>query len=450
MNVGGKKFTVVTFVRKIPCSDAFYGSKRWTKFQMNESHIGLDPECMEVPLLEDKRMDLIKNEISEKAIIDLLEELVNIPSYPGIPDQETGVAERIQQFFASEGIESEVTHVVDGRSNVTARLKGKGGGKSLLLTGHTDTVPPYDMEDPCQMKIRAGNLVGRGVVDMKGALACMMTAMAAIKRSGINLKGDVVFAGVIDEEEKSEGTRALLKSGINTDAAVVGEPFEWDIGIGQKGLEWFELQVHGKAIHGGKQEEGINAIAKAAKLIQTLDEKLVPKINSRKHPIIGSSSMNYGMIKGGFQPSTVAGECLIQFDRRWVPGEKYEEIIREYQDVLDFLHGQDPEFKAELKVMDVSVMETGYIHEAMEIELDHPIVELAESKIFEIAGVKPKKLPFPAWTDAGLLSSYGKIPTIILGPGNPGSAHTAHEFLEISCLVPFAVVYAAIAADFCK
>lgn len=400
--------------------------------------------------MENIEMDTLKNEISEEAIIVLLKELVDIPSYPGIPNQETGVAERINQFFIAEGIESEITHVVGGRNNVTARLKGSGGGKSLLLTGHTDTVPPYDMEDPCRMKIKDGNLIGRGVVDMKGALACMMIAMAAIKRSGIKLRGDVIFAGVIDEEQKSEGTRALLKSGLQSDAAIVGEPFEWNIGIGQKGLEWFEFQVHGKAVHGGKQKEGINAIAKAAKLIRTLEEDLVPKIDNRKHPIIGESSMNYGLIRGGFQPSTVAGECLIQIDRRWIPGEKYEEIIKEYQDVLDALHRSDPEFKAELKVVDESLMEEGYIHEAMEIDLNHPIVELVEKTVREVVKKEAKKLPFPAWTDAGLLSSYGKIPTVIFGPGSPDSAHTAHEFLEISYLLPFTYVYAAVAAKFCE
>jgi acetylornithine deacetylase/succinyl-diaminopimelate desuccinylase len=133
--------------------------------------------------------DFLK-EPDEGEIISLIADLVKIPSYPGIPGQETGVAERIHRFFRGEGIDSEVIPVVDGRCNVIARLPGTGGGSSLLLTGHTDTVPPYDMEDACTMKIERGTLIGRGVVDMKGALACMMLSMAAIKRSGIKLRGD--------------------------------------------------------------------------------------------------------------------------------------------------------------------------------------------------------------------------------------------------------------------
>ena len=393
--------------------------------------------------------DFLK-EPDEGEIISLIADLVKIPSYPGIPEQETGVAKLIHRFFRGEGIDSEVIPVVDGRCNVIARLPGTGGGSSLLLTGHTDTVPPYDMEDACTMKIERGTLIGRGVVDMKGALACMMLSMAAIKRSGIKLRGDVLFAGVIGEEGKSEGTCALLKNGLKAEAAIVGEPFGWDIGIGQKGLEWFECRILGKAVHGGKQMEGINAISKAGKLISAIDEELVPRIESRVHPVIGESSMNYGMISGGFQPSTVAGECVLQFDRRWIPGEKYELIIREYEELLEKLRRDDPQFKAELKVMDSSLMEKGFIHEAMELPLDHPLVILVEKAVFEITGHRAEKKAFPAWTDAGLLSTYGGIPTVILGPGDPESAHTAKEFLERSFLVPFTRLYSLIAEKFCR
>lgn len=392
----------------------------------------------------------LRNELDEKEIILLITDMVNIPSYPGIPGQETGVAKLIHDFFVNEGIPSEISEVVDGRCNVVARLEGSGGGRTILLTGHTDTVPPYDMENACCMRIEGEKLIGRGVVDMKGALACMMLSMAAIKRSGIKLRGNVVFAGVIGEEGKSEGTCAILENGLKADAAIVGEPFGWDIGIGQKGLEWFECRILGKAVHGGKQKEGINAIAKAGKLISAIDKELVPRIESRIHPVIGESSMNYGMISGGFQPSTVAGECVLQFDRRWIPGEKYELIIREYEELLEKLRQDDPQFQAELKVMDSSLMEKGFIHEAMELPLDHPLVILVEKAVFEITGHRAEKKAFPAWTDAGLLSAYGKIPTVILGPGDPESAHTAREFIEISCLVPFTRLYALIAEEFCK
>ncbi|MDD4024049.1 MAG: M20/M25/M40 family metallo-hydrolase, partial [Synergistales bacterium] len=150
-----------------------------------------------------------RKELDEREMISLIADLVNTPSYPGIPEQETGVAKLIHDFFVKEGIPSEIYEVVDGRCNVVARLEGHGKGKTLLLTGHTDTVPPYDMEDAFRMKIENEKLIGRGVVDMKGALACMVLSMAAIRRSGTRLKGNIMFAGVIGEEGKSEGTCAL-------------------------------------------------------------------------------------------------------------------------------------------------------------------------------------------------------------------------------------------------
>lgn len=399
----------------------------------------------------DVLFNVIGKRISEEEIICLLGDLVAQPSYYGLPNQETGVAEQIKAYFDDHEIEAEIQHVTDGRSNVIAVLKGTGNGKTLLLTGHTDTVPPYDMSgDPFQMVHRDGKLYGRGVVDMKGALACMMTAMAAIKKSGVQLSGDIVFAGVIDEEDKSEGTRALLKSGLKADGAVVGEPSNLEICIGHRGLEWFEFEFIGKTVHGGKQKEGINAIEKAARFMNRLECELLPKIEKRKHPCVGSSSMNYGKISGGTQPSTVAGQCTLQIDRRWIPGEDYKDIVAEYQKILDRMKEEDPKFSAKMKVMDVSLMEDGIVHEAMEIEPGHELVRITEEAIERVMKKKAVLTSFPAWTDGGLLSSYGKIPTIVLGPGDLESAHSASESIEISQLVPAAFIYAEIALQFCK
>lgn len=401
--------------------------------------------------MKEDYLSKIKQDITEEKLIRLLEKLVSMPSYPGVETQETEVARYIHEVFSESGICSEVIPVIDGRANVLASLKGTGGGRSLLLTGHMDTVPPYDMkEDPFEMKEKNGKLYGRGVVDMKGALACMMMAMIAIKNSGIQLKGDLFFAGVIDEEDKSEGTRALLKSGFHADGAIIGEPSSLEICVGHRGLEWFEFEFTGKAVHGGKQKEGINAIEKAMKYMHRLETELIPQIEKRVHPIVGSSSMNYGLIRGGTQPSTVAGDCILQIDRRWIPGEDYGNLVEEYQSLLDALHHEDPDFQGKMKVMDVSLMEDGFIHEAMEIDPGHPLVAILEEVISEVTEKASVLTSFPAWTDGGLLSSYGKIPTVVLGPGNLESAHSAEESIELSHLVPAALIYAEAAIRFCS
>lgn len=396
-------------------------------------------------------IDQLKSVISEAEVVDIIKELVKRPSYPGVENQETSVALWIHDYFVKAGIPSEIIPVVDGRCNVIARLKGKGNGKSLMLTGHLDTVPPYDMPgDPFEVTEKDGMLKGRGVVDMKGPLACMMASIVALKKANISLQGDVIFAGVIDEENKSEGTIHLIESGMSADAAIVGEPTELNICIAHRGLEWFQFEFQGKTVHGGKQKEGINAISQAVKFIQRVDEKLIPKIESKTHPIIGTSSMNYGLIQGGTQPSTVAGECCLQIDRRWVPGEVYDQVVQEYQDILDELYDEDKNFRCTLKALDVSIMKKGYVHEAMEIEKNHSIIDIVTKATEAITQNTPKHTYFQAWSDGGLLSGYAKIPTIVFAPGDLESAHSANEFLEISQIRPAVLIYALTAIEFCR
>lgn len=402
--------------------------------------------------MNSKLLSKIKSAITEDEVVEIIRNLVEIPSYPGIENQESEVAKYICNTLSQEGIESKIIPVTDGRCNVIANLKGSNSnnGKSLLLTGHTDTVPPYDMPDPFVLKMQGNRMYGRGTVDMKGALACMMGAMIAIKRAKISLDGDLIFAGVIDEEEGSKGTIALLESDLKTDAAIVGEPCNLNICVAHRGLEWLEFHFKGKTVHGGKQSEGINAILKASNFIQDLEKKLIPQINSKTHPIIGTSSMNYGTINGGTQPSTVAGNATLAVDRRWIPGEKYVDVIKGYQEIIDDMGKEDPEFNCELKVMDSSLMKEGYVHEPLETNIKHPIVEMTKKITTDIYNKEPQITFFPAWSDGGLLSSYANIPTIIFGPGDLESAHSAEEFLDKTQVYPTTLIYASIALQFCN
>lgn len=400
--------------------------------------------------MDTKILNKIKSSINEEEVLEIIRKLVNIPSHPGIENQETGVAKYIKLILREEGIAADVIPISEGRCNIVARIIGTGEGKNLLLAGHTDTVPPYDMQDPYNLKKDGIKLYGRGAVDMKGALSCMIAAMIGIKRAGIELKGDLVFAGVIDEEEGSLGTIALLEDGIDVDGAIVGEPTKMEICVAHRGLEWIEFHFEGETVHGGKQEEGINAILKASDFIQTLEEKVVPDIYSKKHPIIGTSSMNYGIICGGTQPSTVAGQCVVKIDRRWVPGEKYKDVLGQYQKVIDEMSKKDPKFKCEMKIMQESIMKGGYVHECMETDIDNPIVSITKTVADKICNKETKFTYFPAWSDGGLLSSYGKIPTIIFGPGDIKTAHSPNEFIDKNDVYPATLVYALTAIEFCN
>ena len=387
--------------------------------------------------------------VSEETLSELICDLVSIPSYPGIPGQESGVAEYIHSYFSTAGIDAELVAIVDGRTNIYAKLHGKGKGRTLVLNGHTDTVPPYDMIDALLPRKEGREIIGRGASDMKGPLACMMLAMRLIKEADIQLAGDLVFTGVIDEELTSLGTRAFLRSGLKADGAIVGEPTNLEVCIGHKGLQWFQFDIHGKAVHGGEQDRGVNAIRSASLLIQRIEKELIPKITSRKHPLIGASSLNYGLIKGGFQPSTVPGECVFQIDRRWIPGEDYDDVEHELLVLVESLKREDPSFETDFRVMDKSIMETGIIHEGFVIDPEHPLVKEAQRAVLDYNGHEAVTGPFKAWTDGGLLSRYGGIPTIVFGPGNLSTAHTKHECINIDQALRSVLIYISIILGFC-
>lgn len=388
--------------------------------------------------------------ITQDEIIKIIKELISIPSYPGIDSQETNVARYFHKLFESEGIPSEVVHVVDGRCNIIAKLTGSGNGNTLLLTGHTDTVPIYDMKEAITPYIKDDKLFGRGSVDMKGPLACMALSMIAIKRSGITLDGNVIFAGVIDEEHKSEGTIDLINKGLKADAAIVGEPSNLDICVAHRGLEWIEIVFKGETVHGGKQSKGVNAIDMAVAFMNSVNEKLPLYIEKTDHEIIGKGSFNFGKIYGGSQPSTVPGECCIQLDRRWLPGEKYEDIMDQFKNIAEDLSKNIKNFKCDIRVMNESLMRDGYVHEAMDINLDHDIIKITSDVTKGVLGRKPEKTFFPAWSDGGLLSSYAKIPTIIFAPGDIETAHSALEHININQLYPAVSIYANIICKYCK
>jgi acetylornithine deacetylase/succinyl-diaminopimelate desuccinylase len=394
-------------------------------------------------------LNCLKEKVSSREISDLAGNLIKIPSYTGLENQEKEIAEFICSFFRSEGINAEMKEVLKGRPNVYATLKGQGSGPSLMLTGHTDTVPPYEMKiPPFSGEIRGGRVYGRGAVDMKGPLASMIMAVIGLQRCGIRLKGDLIFAGVINEEEKSEGTEEIVYNGPHTDAAIVGEPTNLQIAAGHRGLEWLEVIIKGRATHGGRPEKGVNAISKAAKFITEVENSLMPKLLQRKHPLIGNPILNFGVIKGGDQPSTVAGKCSIMIDRRWTPNETLEQVFKDFQDLIERLHNEDPDFSAEIIRMENNMATLD--HYPMEIDLEHPLIKVLSEAADEVLGHKAEITSFPAWTDASLLSNYAKIPCVVFGPGDLAQAHSAVEYIEIDQLYSGYLVYALAAYIFCS
>lgn len=411
----------------------------------------------------ERNAEQIINEIKGFDIASIISDMVKIPSYSFMKDQEKEISLYIKNFFDEEGIPCSVIEIEEGRYNVTAVLRGSGkdegkeqeNGKtgndgsyrSLMLSGHTDTVPAYDMEDAFSGCVADGKIFGRGACDMKGPLASMMVAMAAIKRSGIRLRGDLYFTGVADEEEQGKGTAYLIKHGPTADGVIVGEPTDLCISPGHKGLEWIEVCFHGKKVHGGRQKEGVNAVEMAARFINRIYESYVPILNSRQYPVLGPPTINVGTIKGGDQPSTVPDRCVITLDRRMVPSETIRQVYDELRRIGDELQREDPRFQCEIK--DMFEENKTLPHIPFVTEENDPLMRAISLACLTV-GVEKVIEPFPAWTDAGFISSSTNAKCVIFGPGKLAKAHSPNEHIEAAQAVKAAEVYALCALKYCS
>ena len=380
--------------------------------------------------------------------IRLTMDMVAIPSYSFMENQEEAISQYILDFFLEHGFTAYRTEIEPGRYNTVAILEGteRETSPSLMLTGHLDTVPAYDFEKAFEPWEDEENVYGRGAVDMKGALAAAMCAMVEIKESGTRLKGDLIFCGVADEEEAGIGTRSLIETGPEATYTVVGEPTDLHIALGHKGLEWIEVTFKGKKVHGGAQEEGVNAIMMAGRFLHKLETEYLPKLAQRTHPILGKATLNIGTITGGDQPSTVADHCSIRLDRRCLTSETIAQVYVELQELIDQLHREDPRFEAEIRdVFDGTTLP----HIPFCTDADCPVVKAAENAL-RACGEEPVVTYFPAWTDAGFIQAGTSSQCIILGPGGVATAHSVHEYISKKQLRMAAEIYRSMAMEICQ
>jgi len=389
-----------------------------------------------------------KNRCEHGEITGLLVSLVRAPSYIGLPRQEEAVVRELKNFLEAHDISSEIKEISEGRPNLVATLDGSRKGPHLLFCGHTDTVPPNvgSSEDPFAASEKDGRLYGRGTTDMKGALAAMAGALAALKCSGELVRGKVTFAAVIDEEMESLGVESLILSGFRADGAIVGEPTSNKIAIGHKGLEWLSVEFEGRAAHGGTPQAGINAISAAAHFVHLVEAELPPAFLRRRDPVLGLPVINLGTISGGDQPSTVAARCVIKLDRRWVMTETIDQVFEDLETIVQKVRQARPGLKTYISRVPGGM--ATMIHGPMTIDPGHAIVKAAQKSMAE-AGREPTPLTvFPAWTDGSLLSREAKIPTIIWGPGELDYAHSPEESIKLSDVTLAAELYAAMALHF--
>jgi acetylornithine deacetylase/succinyl-diaminopimelate desuccinylase len=391
----------------------------------------------------------VQDAIREADPIRLLRDLVRAPSHPGVARQEEPVARLLAAFLDRRGLEVSLDEVRPGRPNLIARLRGGGSGRALVLCGHTDTVPPNTVMtiDPFAAEIRDGRVYGRGACDMKGALAAMAAALAGLSDSRTRPAGDVLLAAVVDEEMGSLGAEALVRSGFRADGCVVGEPTGNEVAIGHRGVDWIEVELTGRAAHGGRPADGVSAILAAARLVRLLDEELRPALGRRAHPLMGAPSLNVGVIHGGDQPNIVPARCVVRIDRRWVPGETVEGIYAEVAGLVEEVRREAPGLLSEIRRAEGCLATMP--HSPLDTPAGHPLVECALAVRRDHGAREPKPVAFPAWSDAALLANEAGIPAIVMGPGDLAQAHSADEWVSAAQVEEAAIQYAAVAARFC-
>jgi acetylornithine deacetylase len=321
----------------------------------------------------------------------------------------------------------------EGNPNVTAVLKGTGGGKSLILNGHIDVVPVGDernwKHDPFSGQIEDGILYGRGSTDMKGGTVALLMAIESLISSGINLKGDVIFQSVIEEESGGAGTLAASLRGYHADGAIIPEPTNMKIFPKQQGSMWFRIIVKGKAAHGGTRYEGVNAIEKASLVIQELqrlekrrNEKVIDPLYE-KIPI--PIPINVGKLVGGQWPSSVPDQAIIEGRMGVSPEETMESAQKDMENCLT----EFTKFDEWLRENPPKIEWFGARWLPGRIENDHPLQSILSECFEKVRKEKPIIEASPWGTDGGILSNIAKVPVIVFGPGKTAAAHDTNEHI---------------------
>ena len=330
---------------------------------------------------------------------------------------EKNVADFLAAVAARAGLEVEFQKVLPSRSNVIARLLPPGKiHQTILLAPHLDTVNADDSQFVPRRK--NGRLYGRGACDTKGSVAAMLTALCELANAKSRpQETEIVFAGLVDEENAQAGSRALTASGFKADLAIVGEPTRLQVVTAHKGSLWLQLETRGKAAHGATPQLGRNAVHEMARIVDALEMDYAARLRRRRHPLLGTATVNVGMISGGAQPNIVPDRCVITIDRRTLPGETETSVRREIAALL------------RVKRLSAKISSTK-LAPCLPLETN-PKLPLVRCFLRSIGQARPAGVDF--FCDAAVLSQGG-IPSVVFGPGDIAQAHTADEWISLDSL----------------
>ena len=303
------------------------------------------------------------------------------------------------------------------RSNVIARLLPRNKiRQTILLAPHLDTVGADDSQFVPRRE--NGRLYGRGACDTKGSVAAMLTALCELANAKSRpQETEIVFAGLVDEENAQIGSRALAASGFKANLAIVGEPTRLQVVTAHKGSLWLQLETRGRAAHGATPQLGQNAVHEMARIVDLLETDYAVRLRRRRHPLLGTATVNVGTIHGGTQPNIVPDGCAITIDRRTLPGETESGVRREIAALLRAK--RLPAKISSTKLAPCPPLETS------------PRLPLVRHFLRSAGQARPAGVDF--FCDAAVLAAGG-IPSVVFGPGDIAQAHTVDEWISLASL----------------
>jgi acetylornithine deacetylase len=370
-------------------------------------------------------------------IVRVLCELVAIPSVNPIEGPlaegfgEAAAAEYVEKFLREAGLETSRQEVLPGRPNVVGLLAGDPGTETLLLDAHLDTVSAEGMEIAAfEPKVEEERIWGRGACDAKGCLAAMLVAVKRAAQGAARPRASIMLSATVDEEHLARGLKALLESGPAATMAIVGEPTNLEVATAHRGLVRWVIRTRGKAAHSSRPQEGENAIYRMARIVNALEAYSKRGVGRESHPLLGRGQLTVGVIRGGTQVNVVPDLCEIEIDRRLLPSE---EARRAMADVHQYLANASS-VEASFEHSDPSL-----VSPALDVSSEEPVARLALDAVRAVLGRAPIA-GLSGDTHAGKLTEAG-IPSVVLGPGQMGQAHTARESVAIEQLVKAVQVY---------
>lgn len=357
------------------------------------------------------------------------------PAFGAGDTAEAAAAGLVAGWLHDLGAEVTTLEFAPGRRSVVGRFAGRGVAPSLMFYGHLDTVGVEGMTSPFEPKVRDGRMYGRGTYDMKGGVAACLAAARDLAGGGTP-PGDLLVAAVADEETESRGMRQVLDA-FRPDMAIVTEATELEVGVAHKGFCWIEIETRGRAAHGSRPDEGIDANAMIGPVLVALAEAAARLQDGPRHPLLGPGSMHVGQLSGGTGPSIYAAACRLTLERRTLPGESAATVLAEVEAILDRVRQAHPGTDVTSRL----VLE----RPSFEQDPDAPLVRAVRDAAGRARGVAPAVIGHSFWMDASLLKAAG-TDTVVIGPAGAG-AHAALEWVDLASVEALARILADAARE---